>query len=131
MAARDAVKAAEVRAGGGLELPSPYAGMLAHGGDLAQQTRGPDLANGLDFSSETELHLWHAVATLSLGLDYGATIEFEADTDEEVDTEETWIFLRGGWGESSFGDVDGAVKASAPGRRHDRGRDRWHRRRRR
>ena len=34
------------------------------------------------------------------GLDYGAMIEFEADTDQVVDTDETWIFMRGGWGEN-------------------------------
>ena len=49
------------------------------------------------------------------GLDYGATIEFEADTDETVNSEETWLFVRGGWGEVRLGDVDGVAEESAVG----------------
>ena len=109
-------QAAEVRAEGGLELTiTGFAGMLAHGGDLAQQREDPDLGDGLDFSNDTEVHVLARARDGELGLDYGATIEFEADTDEVVNTDETWLFVRGGWGELRLGDVDGPVDASALG----------------
>ena len=108
--------AAELGAGGGLELTlSGFAGMLAHGGDLSQQRADPEFADGLDFSTDTEVHVLARARAEELGLDYGATIEFEADTDEVVNTDEVWLFLRGGWGELRMGDVDGPVDASALG----------------
>ena len=108
--------ATEISAGGALEVTvTGFAGMLAHGGDLAQQREDPDLADGLDFSNDTEVHVLARARDAELGLDYGATIEFEADTDEVINTDETWIFLRGGWVEARMGDVDGPVDASALG----------------
>ena len=43
------------------------------------------------------------------------TIEFEADTNKTFNTDETWIFLRGGWGEIRLGDEDGVVDNSVVG----------------
>ena len=43
------------------------------------------------------------------------TIEFEADTNNTANTDETWIFLRGGWGEIRLGDEDGVVDNSVVG----------------
>ena len=95
----DAISATEIRAGGALEVTvSGFAGMLAHGGDLAQQREDPELADGLDFSTDTELHVLARARDAELGLDYGATIELEADTDETFNADETWIFLRSGCG---------------------------------
>ena len=88
--------------------------MLAHGGDLDEQREDPD-TRGLDFSNDTEVHVLARGKSEERGLEYGATIEFEADTDEIVNTDETWLFLRGGWGEVRLGDVDGPVDASALG----------------
>ena len=118
-------------AGGALELTiTGYAGMLAHGGDLDQQREDPELSDGLDFSNDTEVHVLARGRDEATGLEYGATIELEADTDEIVNTDETWIFLRGGWGEARLGDVDGPVDASAIGASRSPP-DRRHRRRRR
>jgi hypothetical protein len=109
-------RAAEFGAGGALDLTlAGFVGMLAHGGDLARQRTDPDLADGLDFSNDTEFHVLARARAGELGLDYGATIEFEADTDTAINTDEAWIFLRGGWGEVRVGDVDGPVDASALG----------------
>ena len=111
-----APQASEVVAGGPLALTlTGFAGVLAHGGDLARQREDPDLADGLDFSTDTEVHVLARGRAEAIGLDYGATIEFEADTDEVAQTDETWLFLRGGWGEARFGDVDGPIDASALG----------------
>ena len=49
------------------------------------------------------------------GLEYGATIEFEADTNNTTNTDETWIFVKGGWGEVRLGDEDGVVDNSVVG----------------
>ncbi len=43
------------------------------------------------------------------------TIEFEADTNSTANTDETWLFLRGGWGEIRLGDEDGVVDNSVVG----------------
>ena len=108
--------AAEVRADGPFELTiTGFAGMLAHGGELAQQREDPELSDGLDFSTDTEVHVLARAHDHELGLEYGATIEFEADTNEVYNTDEAWIFLRSGWGEIRLGDVDGPVDASALG----------------
>ncbi|MFZ1429022.1 MAG: porin [Geminicoccaceae bacterium] len=108
--------AAEVGTGGGLAVSiAGFAGMLAYGGALARQNEDPDLADGLDFSNDTEVHVLVKGRAEELGLEYGATIEFEADTDETINTDETWLFLRSGWGEARLGDVDGPVDASSLG----------------
>jgi len=112
----DVGRATEVRVGGVLEVTlTGFAGVLAFGGDLAQQREDPDLSNGLDFATDTEVHVLARAEDAVTGLEYGGTIELEADTDAVANADETWLFLRGGWGEARLGDVDGPVDASALG----------------
>jgi outer membrane protein OmpU len=107
---------AEVRGGGALELTvTGFVGVLAHGGALDEQREDPDYSRGLDFSNDTEVHVLARGRSEEHGLEYGATVEFEADTDETFNTDETWLFLNGGWGEVRFGDEDGPADASALG----------------
>jgi Gram-negative porin len=109
-------RAAEVGAGGPLELTiTGSAAFLASGGELAQQREDPELSDGLDFSTDTEVHILARARDEELGLDYGATLEFEADADDDGSTDETRLFVRGGWGELRLGDVDGPVDASSLG----------------
>ncbi|MDW8125828.1 MAG: porin, partial [Geminicoccaceae bacterium] len=61
-----------------------------------------------DFRNDTEVHVIARSKDESTGIEYGATIEFEADTSRNDNTDETWIFLRGAFGELRFGDEDGA-----------------------
>ena len=75
----------------------------------------PDLARGLDFRNDTEVHVIARGKSEETGLEYGATIEFEADTNNTLNTDETWLFLRGGWGEIRLGDEDGVVDNSVVG----------------
>ena len=75
----------------------------------------PDLSRGLDFRNDTEVHVLARGKSEQTGLEYGATIEFEADTNQTFNTDETWIFLRGGWGELRLGDEDGVVDNSVVG----------------
>lgn len=106
-------RAAEIRPGGDLELTiSGFAGFLAHGGALDNQREDPEISNGLDFSNDTEVHVLARAEDEEAGLEYGATIEFAADTNDEENTDETWVFVRGGWGEVRVGDEDGPVDES-------------------
>ena len=75
----------------------------------------PTLSRGLDFRNDTEVHVIARGKSEESGLEYGATIEFEADTNNDLNTDETWIFLRGGWGEIRLGDEDGVVDNSVVG----------------
>jgi outer membrane protein OmpU len=109
-------KAAEVRTGGIPEVTiSGSVGFLAHGGALDNQRQEPDLSTSLDFSTDTEVHVLLRAQDEETGLEYGGTIELEADTSSEENSEETWLFARGGWGEVRLGDVDGAVDESSVG----------------
>ena len=73
------------------------------------------MSRGLDFRNDTEVHVIARGKSEESGLEYGATIEFEADTNNTLNTDETWIFLRGGWGEIRLGDEDGVVDNSVVG----------------
>ncbi len=75
----------------------------------------PTLSRGLDFRNDTEVHVVARGKSEETGLEYGATIEFEADTNNTANTDETWLFLRGGWGEIRLGDEDGVVDNSVVG----------------
>ena len=108
--------AAEVTPGGALDLDDhrlcPVRGVRWRAG---RSRAGPDLARGLDFRNDTEVHVIARGKSEQTGLEYGATIEFEADTNTTLNTDETWIFLRGGWGEIRLGDEDGVVDNSVVG----------------
>jgi outer membrane protein OmpU len=72
-------------------------------------------SRNLDFSNDTEVHILARGKDEKSGTEYGATIEFEADTNRTDNTDETWVFLRGGWGEVRLGDEDGVVDNSSVG----------------
>jgi hypothetical protein len=73
--------AAEILAGGPLELTvSGFVGTLAHGGALDNQRQDPDLSTDLDFSTDTEVHVLARGEDEETGIEYGGTVEFEADT---------------------------------------------------
>jgi hypothetical protein len=107
--------AAEVNAGGYPDLTlSGFARFRAHGGQL-DDARLNGTSRDLDFSNDTEVHVIARAKDERTGLEYGGTIEFEADTNRTDNTDETWIFIRGGFGEVRFGDEDGASDNSAVG----------------
>jgi outer membrane protein OmpU len=108
--------AAEVKPGGALDVTiSGFARFRAHGGDLDNQRNNDDISTGLDFSNDTEVHVILRGKHDATGLQYGGTVEFEADTNRTDNTDETWVFVSGGFGEARFGDEDGAVDASSVG----------------
>ena len=110
------VDAAEVKPGGALDLTlTGFLRFEAFGGQQDDLQLNPDLARGLDFRNDTEVHVIARATDEQTGLEYGATIEFEADTNNTANTDETWLFLRGGWGEVRLGDEDGVADNSVVG----------------
>ena len=108
--------AAEVKPGGALDVTiTGFLRAEAGGGEQDTLQRDADKARGLDFRNDTEVHVLARGKSEQTGLEYGATVEFEADTDQTFNTDETWMFLRGGWGELRMGDEDGAVDNSILG----------------
>ncbi len=107
---------AEVLPGGTPDLTiTGFLRFRAHGGQLDDARQDNRFARGLDFSNDTEMHVLARARDAETGLEYGATIEFAADTDEILNTKETWIFLRGGWGEVRIGDQEGVAENSSGG----------------
>ena len=108
--------AAEVSPGGALDLT--LTGFLRAefgGGEYDDSQLDNSFARGLDFRNDSEVHVLARGKDEQTGLEYGATVEFEADTNSRCNTDETWIFMRGGWGEVRIGDEDGVADNSAVG----------------
>jgi hypothetical protein len=118
-----AASAAEVLPGGALNITlSGFARFRVHGGDFASQYNQGDkaatngkLSNAVDFSNDDEFHVLVSGKHDATGLEYGAHIEFEADTNHTEQTDEEWLWLRGGFGEFRFGDEDGVVDSDSIG----------------
>lgn len=94
---------------------SGFAAVNALGGALDNQREDPGLSTSLDLANDTEVHVLLRGRHGSTGLEYGGTVELEADTNVAENANETWMFMRGGWGELRVGDVEGPVDASALG----------------
>ena len=110
------VTAAEVLPGGTFDLTiTGFARFLAHGGQLDDARQDNSYSRSLDFSNDTEVHVLARGRDENTGMEYGGTIEFQADTDQINNTKETWIFLRGGWGEVRLGDQEGVADNSSVG----------------
>lgn len=105
------VVAAEVLPGGQLNITiSGFARFLAAYGDLSDKIEPRfESKPSFDFRNEYEVHTILSGQDERTGLEYGGTLEFEADTNREENTDETWIFVRGGFGEMRFGDTDSAA----------------------
>src|SRR3954463_8348505 len=131
-AAPGSASAAEVLPGGALNITlSGFARFRVTGGQLDNQynqgkgapgaTRptGADrpnaLTTGVDFSNDYEFHVLVSGKHDATGLEYGAHMEFEGDTDSSFNTDEEWLWLRGGFGEFRFGDEDGVVDSDSIG----------------
>jgi outer membrane protein OmpU len=101
-------QAAEVRPGGALDITvSGFARWYAVIGDIEEKT-GDDSNGAYDFRNDTEVYVNSRATDEATGLVYGAQIELEADTDQSLNTDETFVFVRGNFGEFRFGDDDGA-----------------------
>ena len=100
--------AAEVTPGGALDIEvSGFADFLATAGEWENTQLEEGLSSELDFENDTEVHFTASATDESTGLEYGGEIEFEADTNSTYNTDETWVYVSGGFGEARFGDLDG------------------------
>ena len=107
---------AEVKPGGVLDVTiTGFLRAEAGGGEEDDLSLDNSYSRGLDFRNDTEVHVLARGKSEQTGLEYGGTIEFEADTNSTFNTDESWVYLRGGWGELRMGDEDGAVDNSIIG----------------
>ncbi len=96
-----------VSPGGKLNVSvSGFARFLWIAGDVKERFGGQQ--SGSDFRNDTEVHIIARGKDESTGIEYGATVEFEADTNRNDNTDETWVFVKGQFGEFRLGDEDGA-----------------------
>jgi outer membrane protein OmpU len=108
--------AAEVLPGGVLDLTiTGSLRFLAHGGQLDDARQENEFSRSLDFSNDTELNVLARARSEKYGFEYGGAIQFLADTDETINTDTSWIFVSGGWGEVRLGDEDGVADNSSVG----------------
>ena len=123
--------AAEVKAGG---LPRPHDHRLRrafeafggeHGRPAARRRRWPA---SLDFRNDTEVHVIARGKSEETGLEYGATIEFEADTNSTPTPTRPGSSCAAAGARSGFGDEDGVGRQQRGRRADDRRRHRRHRR---
>ncbi|MCX8100424.1 MAG: porin [Geminicoccaceae bacterium] len=97
----------QVGPGGKLDISvTGFARFLWVVGDVKERFGGQQSSS--DFRNDTEVHIVARGRDESTGIRYGATIEFEADTNRNDNTDETWIIVGGTFGEFRFGDEDGA-----------------------
>lgn len=82
---------------------------------MDNQCQDPDLSTELDFGNDVEMYLNLNGEDEATGLEYGATVELDADTNTTENTYETWVYLSGSWGELRLGDEEGPVDESALG----------------
>lgn len=84
-----------------------------NGGDTDEKF-GDDTEN-FDFQTDSEVHVNYRTTDEESGIRYGATVEFETDTNQTINTDEVWMFFSGGFGEVRLGDEDGATDNSKVG----------------
>lgn len=102
------VGAAEVKPNGALDITiGGFLNTYYAIGDLEGRT-GTDSRGSYDQRNDTEFHVTARGTDEATGLKYGATIEFEADTGNSDNTDETYAFISGAFGEFRMGDDDGA-----------------------
>lgn len=107
-------EAAEVRAGGALDIEiSGSLRTIASYGDLDEVYLDEEISTGLDFFNDTSITFTAKGKHDRSGLEYGAVIELEGDTNVLESTDETWVYVEGGWGRVQLGDNDGVSGFSA------------------
>lgn len=110
------VEAATISPGGALDITiTGFIRSMAYGGDVDAARLDNQFSTGLNFRNDVEAHVVTRAKHDGTGIEYGGTIEFEADTNSTRNTDETWLFIRGGFGEFRMGDEDGVADNSKVG----------------
>lgn len=103
-----AQQAPSVGPGGGLDLAvGGFVTFYWLAGDVAERQGGRQSSS--DFRNDSEVHVRIQGRDPGSGVVYGAVIALEADTNKNPNADETYVFLRGGFGDVQFGDDDGVL----------------------
>ena len=70
---------------------------------------------GYRFASDEAEIIFSAGGVADNGLEYGFEMELHTQTDDTNNSDETWAYLRGNWGEINLGDQDDAADRMAIG----------------
>ena len=84
-------------------------------GDLEESGNAGNDPKDYDFLTDSEIHVQAAQTDDETGIRYGMLVEFEADGNSTLNTDESWIFVDGAFGGFRLGDEDGAVDNSKIG----------------
>jgi hypothetical protein len=86
-------------------------------GDLEESGAAGGDPKDYDFLTDTEIHIQGVNTDDETGIRYGFLVEFEADaqTSNNNNIDENWIFINGGFGGFRLGQEDGAVDNSKIG----------------
>lgn len=114
----ESANAAEVKPLGALDIQ--IGGKLrtwALMGDIKNKTGGnaSDNYGSYDFRTDNEVYIYMRGKDEATGLEYGGNIELEADTNNSADADETYVFLRGKFGDIRFGDQNGITEQMVSG----------------
>ena len=84
-------------------------------GDLEESGNAGNDPKDYDFLTDSEIHVQAAQTDDETGIRYGMLVEFEADGNSTLNTDESWIFVDGAFGGFRLGDEDGALDNSKIG----------------
>ena len=70
---------------------------------------GNNNRRSLYFRNDTEVFVTFRGKDDATGTEYGAKVELEADTNALFNADETWLWIKGSWGELRLGDEDGGA----------------------
>ena len=84
-------------------------------GDLEESGNAGNDPKDYDFLTDSEIHVQASQTDDETGIRYGMLVEFEADGNSTLNTDESWIFVDGAFGGFRLGDEDGAVDNSKIG----------------
>lgn len=105
-----------VTPGGAFDLTiSGFARFVVSGGDWQEKSGLAKASQGVDFSNDTEVNVIGKAKDEASGIEYGFKIEFEADTNATNNTDESGVYIKGGFGEFRLGDDDGPTDIFALG----------------
>lgn len=108
-------QAAEVKPLGALDISvGGFSSWYAIFGDLGDKAGGGK--NGTyDFFTDNEIYIYPSYKDPKTGLEYGGVIQLESDTNNTSDADETYVYIRGKFGEIRAGDGNGVIEQMVTG----------------
>ncbi|WP_165769649.1 porin [Arboricoccus pini] len=116
MGVANETRAAEVKPLGALDINiGGFARWYSFFGSLDNKYGGERHAGTYDFRDDTEVYVYVRGKDEATGLEYGANIELEGDTNTTSNADEAFVFIRGKFGEFRLGDQNGPVEQMITG----------------